>query len=117
MKSLHETVNMENVDTIDRGICPSKSGCCAKLHVTDWLNDLKNDGKPDDILEIRFKNTRKDYYQNVNNLKLQVGDLVAVEANPGHDIGLVSLMGELVSDQMKKHKVTLFNGEFRKIYR
>lgn len=108
---------MENVDTIDRGICLSKSGCCAKLHVTDWLNDIKNNGKPDDIVEVRFKNTRKDYYQNVNNLKLQVGDLIAVEANPGHDIGIISVMGELVSTQMKKRKVTLVNGEFRKVYR
>lgn len=112
-----QTVNMENVDTIDRGICLSESGCCAKLHVTDWLKDIKKDGKSDDIVEVRFKNTRKDYYQNVNNLKLQVGDLIAVEANPGHDIGIVSVMGELVSNQMKKHKVTLVNGQFRKVYR
>lgn len=108
---------MENVDTIERGICYTESGCCAKLNVTDWLKDIKSVGRTDDIIEVRFKNTRKDYYRNVNNLNLQVGDLVAVEANPGHDIGIVSLMGELVFEQMKKHKVTLVNGEFRKVYR
>ncbi len=108
---------MENIDTIERGICSSSSACCAKLNVTDWLKDVKSIGRTDDILEVRFKNTRKDYYRNVNNLNLQVGDLVAVEANPGHDIGIISLMGDLVTEQMKKHKVTLANGEIRKVYR
>jgi len=106
-----------NVDTIERGVCYTKTGCCAKLHVTDWLKDIKSSVQPTDIIEVRFKNTRKDYYQNVNNLKLEVGDLVAVESSPGHDIGIVSLMGELVYEQMRKHKVTLNNGEYRKIYR
>jgi len=105
------------VDTIERGVCRTKTGCCAKLHVTDWLGDIKTVGQWDDIIEIRFKNTRKDYYRNVNGLKLKVGDLVAVEGNPGHDIGIISLMGDLVAEQMQKHKVTLVNGEFRKIYR
>ncbi len=105
------------VDTIERGVCPTKTGCCAKLHVTDWLKDIKTTAQTIDIVEVRFKNTRKDYYRNVNNLKLEVGDLVAVESSPGHDIGIVSLMGELVFEQMKKHKVTLSNGEYRKIYR
>ncbi len=95
-----------NVDTIERGICYTKTGCCAKLHVTDWLKDIKSSVNNNDIIEVRFKNTRKDYYQNVNNLKLEVGDLVAVESSPGHDIGIISLMGELVAEQMKKHKVT-----------
>jgi cell fate regulator YaaT (PSP1 superfamily) len=53
----------------------------------------------------------------VNNLKLDPGDIVAVEANPGHDIGIVTITGDLVMEQMKKHKVTLINGEIRKIYR
>ncbi|MCD6355605.1 MAG: hypothetical protein J7L95_08645 [Prolixibacteraceae bacterium] len=108
---------MENIDTTERGLCTTHTGSCAKLHVTDWLSDIKTIGFTKDIFEVRFKNTRKDYYRNVNNLKLEVGDLVAVEASPGHDIGIISLMGELVSKQMKKHKVTMVNGEFRKIYR
>ncbi|MCG6188733.1 PSP1 domain-containing protein [Maribellus maritimus] len=105
------------IDTIERGICNSDQCGCAKLHVNDWLGDIKSTVPKQDIIEVRFKNTRKDYYINVNNLKLQVGDLVAVEANPGHDIGIISLTGELVFEQMKKHKVTLVNGELRKIYR
>ncbi len=107
---------MENVDTIDRGICSCSYGSCDKLHATDWLKDIKDYGDSD-IVEVRFKNTRKDFFRNVNNLKLTAGDLVAVEANPGHDIGIVSLTGELVAEQMKKYKVTTVNGEFRKIYR
>lgn len=108
---------MSEINTIDRGICANKSGSCSKLTVTNWLKDLKNIINPDEIIEIRFKNTRKDYYRNVNNLNIEVGDLVAVEANPGHDIGVVSVKGDLVLEQMKKHKVTLVNGELRKIYR
>lgn len=107
----------QNIDTIERGVCKTKSGCCAKLHVTDWLSDIQSTAFTNDIIEVRFKNTRKDYYQNVNNLNLVVGDLIAVESSPGHDIGIVSLMGELVHEQMRKHKVTLNNGEFRKVYR
>ncbi len=108
---------MENVDTIDRGICKSKMGCCAKLNATDWMKDIAGSKDTCGIAEVRFKNTRKDYFRNVNNLKLEAGDLVAVEASPGHDIGIVSLTGELVAEQMKKHKVTTINGELRKIYR
>ena len=108
---------MQDVDTIERGVCKSKTGCCAKLHVTDWLKDVQSTVILDDIIEVRFKNTRKDYYRNVNNLKLKTGDLVAVESSPGHDIGIVSLMGELVNEQMQKHKVTMVNGDFRKVYR
>lgn len=108
---------MQEVDTIERGVCRTESGCCAKLHVTDWLKDIKTAIPSDDIVEVRFKNTRKDYYRNVNNLHLNIGDIIAVEGSPGHDIGIVSVMGELVFNQMKRHKVTLNNGEFRKIYR
>ncbi len=108
---------MENFDTIDRGICSCSYGSCDKLHATDWLKDISVKGFESDIVEVRFKNTRKDFFKNVNNLNLQPGDLVAVEANPGHDIGIVSLTGELVAQQMKKHKVTTINGELRKIYR
>lgn len=108
---------MQDVDTIERGVCYTKTGCCAKLHVTDWLGDLETELDNNDIVEVRFKNTHKDYYQNVNKLNLEVGDLVAVESSPGHDIGIVSVMGELVHHQMRKHKATLNNGQFRKIYR
>ena len=103
--------------SIDRGCCKKQAGTCSKLEVYDWLNDVMNLSNLDDIIEVRFKNTRKDYFRNVNNLKLKTGDIVAVEASPGHDIGIVTLAGDLVRSQMKKHKVTLVNGELRKIYR
>jgi cell fate regulator YaaT (PSP1 superfamily) len=108
---------MEEINTIERGTCCNGLSSCAKLHVTDWLSDIKPTGKTEDIIEVRFKNTRKDYYQNVNDLKLKTGDLVAVQANPGHDIGIVTLTGDLVYEQMRKHKVTLMNGKLRKVYR
>lgn len=109
---------MSTGNPIFRG-CPSnkQSGTCAKLHVYDWLSDVPNTANPEEIVEIRFKNTRKDYYRNVNGLKLELGELVAVEASPGHDIGMVSLTGDLVIKQMKRHKVTMLNGELRKVYR
>ncbi|MGE4587801.1 MAG: stage 0 sporulation family protein [Mangrovibacterium sp.] len=108
---------MDNNLSIERGCCRPEGGNCCKLEVYDWLGDVGPLSDPESIVEVRFKNTRKDYYRNVNNLKLKSGDLVAVEANPGHDIGIVSLTGELVKLQMKKHKITLVNGELRKIYR
>ncbi|MDR2910358.1 MAG: hypothetical protein LBV47_03195 [Bacteroidales bacterium] len=108
---------MEKINTIERGVCCSGLGSCAKLHVTDWMGDIKSIGTTGDIIEVRFKNKRKDYYHNVDNLKLNPGDLVAVEANTGHDIGIVTLTSDLVHEQMKKHKFTLVNGELRKVYR
>lgn len=109
---------MNTGDPIFRG-CASgtNAGTCAKLEVNDWLNDIVNTVNPNELVEIRFKNTRKDYYRNVNQLTLEVGEMVAVEGNPGHDIGMVSLTGDLVLKQMKRHKVTLVNGEMRKVYR
>lgn len=108
---------MENINLIDRGVCSKNNGTCGKLQVHDWLSDVRNVANPEQIFEVRFKNTRKDYFRNVNNLSLSPGDIVAVEANPGHDIGVVSLGGDLVFEQMRKHKVSYINGEFRKIYR
>ena len=109
---------MNTQDKTARG-CPTSDrvGSCAKLNVYDWLYDIKSTINTEDIVEVRFKNTRKDYYRNVNNLVLKPGDMVAVEASPGHDIGMVSLVGDLVLKQMKRHKATLIDGELRKIYR
>ncbi len=92
--------------------CPG----CYKLGSTDWMENMP-EMFPDDIVEVRFKNTRKSYYRNVNNLPLKRGDIVAVEASPGHDIGIVSLTGDLVARQMKRVGFNPQNGEFKKIYR
>ena len=89
---------------------------CFKLHETPWQGEYP-DHEQCDIFEVRFKNTRRSFYQNVNNLDLQVGDIVAVEASPGHDIGIISLTGDMVAKQMRRVGFNPFNGEFKKIYR
>lgn len=74
----------------------------SKLHIFDWLADIPGNENACDLVEVQFKNTRKGYYRNSNGLDLQKGDMVAVEASPGHDIGTVTLTGRLVPLQMKK---------------
>jgi len=78
---------------------------------------LPNGQKPFDVVEVRFKNSRKEFFRNTNGLSLNVGDVVAVEANSGHDIGTVSLTGELVRLQMKKRNQKIDSEEIKKIYR
>lgn len=85
--------------------CSSVDTCgnSYKLSVFDWLSDISPSGsKVSEYVEVRFKNDRKLYYKNVNNLPLHIGSIIAVESSPGHDIGVVSLAGELVKIQMKK---------------
>ena len=89
---------------------------CYKLHESAWLEEYP-DNIPTDIFEVRFKNTRRSFYRNVNNLPLKRGDIVAVEASPGHDIGIISLTGDMVAKQIKRVGFTPFNGEYKKIYR
>lgn len=109
----------------DSGIpkgCGSKGTCgtdsCNKLSVFDWLSNMQypTGFEPFDVVEVRFKNGRKDFYKNNTKIHLQIGDIVATEASPGHDIGVVSLTGELVKVQMKKKNVDPY-GETLKIYR
>jgi cell fate regulator YaaT (PSP1 superfamily) len=96
--------------------CPNTGGC-TKLSVFDWLRDIPHGISENDLVEVRFKNTRKGYYLNVNSLNLKPGEMVAVEASPGHDIGMVSLTGPLVMNQLRKYKINPAEYEFRKIYR
>jgi cell fate regulator YaaT (PSP1 superfamily) len=102
-------------DAADTHSCTSS--VCSKLDVFDWLRDIPAGIVPLDLVEVRFKNTRKGFYKNVNGLSLKQGDIVAVEASPGHDIGVVSLIGELVSEQIKRYKARTDNGEYKKVYR
>ncbi len=97
-------------------VCAQPVEGCFKLHETAWLEDYP-DNLPNDIFEVRFKNTRRSYYRNVNGLELHRGDIVAVEASPGHDIGIISLTGDMVARQMRRVGFNPFNGEFKKIYR
>lgn len=88
-----------------------------KLTVYNWMEDTPEGCTPSEIVEVRFKNTRKGFYLNNSNLKLNIGDIVAVEAALGHDIGIVSLTGELVREQMRLKKVDLERNPLKKIYR
>jgi cell fate regulator YaaT (PSP1 superfamily) len=95
----------------------SKSCGCSKLATTDWLKDIPGANNFNDIIEVRFKNTRKAYYRNVHNIRFRSGDVVAVEASPGHDIGVVSLTGELVLRQLFKYGISKDSEELKKVYR
>ena len=102
----------------NNGSCGTGGGC-NKLNVFDWLGNmsLPEGQTPCDVVEIRFKNSRKEFYRNVNNLTLNVGDVVATESSPGHDIGVVSITGELAKIQLKKKNVSYDSEEIKKIYR
>ncbi|MBP6755643.1 MAG: hypothetical protein KA210_05795 [Bacteroidia bacterium] len=102
----------------NNGSCGT-GGSCNKLNVFDWLGNmsLPEGQAPCDVVEIRFKNSRKEFYRNVNDLTLNVGDVVATEASPGHDIGVVSITGELVKIQLKKKNINYDSEDIKKIYR
>jgi len=103
--------------------CKNNGTCgtdgCNKLTVFDWLSNMSLPGnmEPFNGVEIRFKNGRKHFYKNPEKLTLSIGDIVATEASPGHDIGIVTLTGELVRVQMKKKKLPPSIDELPKVYR
>jgi cell fate regulator YaaT (PSP1 superfamily) len=101
----------------DRGLC---SCACGRqdhqLNTYDWLADVPGNAESTDLVEVQFKNTRKGYYHNVNHLPLAKGDYVAVEANPGHDIGVVTLTGRLVLLQIRKANLKSAD-DIKRIYR
>ena len=102
----------------DRGLC--HKGCGRQNHqlnTFDWLADVPGNNQTTDLVEVQFKNTRKGYYHNVNNLDLKKGDIVAVEANPGHDIGVVTLTGRLVKLQIKKSSTVKSPDDIKRVYR
>lgn len=101
--------------------CMGKKGCSKiqnnKLNTYDWLCDVPDAENATDYIEVQFKNTRKGYYLNNSKIPLEKGDMVAVEASPGHDIGTVTLTGKLVLLQMKKNNVRTEGVEIKKVYR
>ncbi len=105
------------------GGCKNNGTCgtdgCNKLTVFDWLSNMElPDGQQlFNYVEVRFKNSRKEYYKNTENLQLKIGDIVATQAETGHDIGMVTLTGELVRIQLKKRKIKYDVDDFPKIYR
>ena len=104
-----------DINSVPKG-CKSNGSCatdgCEKLSVFDWLSNMAipTGQKPVNVVEVRFKNGRKHFYRNADELKISIGDVVAVEGNPGHDVGVVSLTGELIKVQMKKKGLDI-NGE------
>lgn len=92
---------------------------CAKLDSYDWLEDIPLSDKAISsvFVEVRFKNSKKDFLKVFTSMKLEEGDIVAVESSPGHDIGIVSLTGEAVKLQMEKKKYRLDEDQIKKVYR
>lgn len=99
----------------NQGSCGTDS--CNKLSVFDWLSNMSSSVQSQfDGVEVRFKNSRKEFFRNTDNLSLTIGDVVATEASPGHDVGIVTLTGELVKIQMKKKGIDP-QSEIPKVYR
>lgn len=100
------------------GLCRkgSNPGHYCQLNTYDYLADIPGNDEITDLVEVQFKNTRKGYYRNTNALPLEKGDIVAVEASPGHDIGTVTLTGKLVNLQIKKANLKSMD-DIKRIYR
>ena len=113
----YKNMKLKIMTGCDRGLC---RGACGRqdhqLNTYDWLADIPGNAESTDLVEVQFKNTRKGYYHNVNNLELKKGDIVAVEANPGHDIGVVTLTGRLVQLQVKKANLKSAD-DIKRVYR
>lgn len=95
--------------------CNYRAGCC-KMEVYNWLKGVRQE-QYNDLFEVRFKNTRKGIYRNASGQSIKTGDKVVVEAVNGHDLGIVTLEGPIVANQMKAKNIDPANFEFRKIYR
>lgn len=95
--------------------CTYKRGCC-KLGVFNWLEGISQDDMKD-LFEVRFKNTRKLIYRNTSEQNLKIGDIVVVEAQNGYDVGIITLAGPIIANQLKRDRIDPQTYEFRKIYR
>ena len=107
---------------INNGSCQISEKSCKRnshhmLPVMDWMSDVPSAGEEMDLVEVQFKNTRKGYYHNINHLPLEKGVVVIVDANPGYDMGEVTLTGRLVPVQIKKSNINLERYEIRNIIR
>ncbi len=92
---------------------------CTKLNVFNWIDKIKppKNFPTKELVEVRFKNSRKDFFAVPEDLDLEEGDIIAVEASPGHDIGIVTIAGEIVKLQLKNKKIDINKTEFKKVYR
>lgn len=102
-------------DSNDISSCENTGG--NKLNTYNYLENISEEYQNCEIVEVRFKNTRKAFFRSNSSLKLRVGDIVAVESSPGHDIGIVSLTGQLVMRQIKRHNMKISENDMKKIYR
>ena len=105
----------------DTNNCFARGNCCVKLNANklntfDWLSNIPGADRATNYVEVQFKNTRKGFYVNDSGLSLKKGDIVAVEAMPGHDIGTVSLAGKLVLFQMRKNNIR-DDTDIKRVYR
>jgi cell fate regulator YaaT (PSP1 superfamily) len=119
-------MSAENIESQDNTVAQAaenictKAPCdrgCLKLPAYNWLEDIVDSNEFKEVVEVQFKNTRKGYFSNANNIRLVKGDIVAVEASPGHDIGIVSLTGNLVQYKLNIEEINYKEQEFKKIYR
>lgn len=114
--------NCSSENGVPKG-CKSNGACgvggCGKLSVYDWLADIElpSGQSTYDVVEVRFKNSRKGFFRNMKDIRLQVGDAVVVEASPGYDVGVVSVVGELARIQVRKKAPGFKPHEARKIFR
>ena len=113
---------MEETFVIDNGSCQiSRKSCNRNSHhmlpVVDWMSDVPKTPDESDLVEVQFKNTRKGYYHNAEHLPLEKGSVIIVEANPGCDMGEVTLTGRLVATQIKKNRINTERYEIRNVIR
>ena len=113
---------MEETFVIDNGSCQiSRKSCNRNSHhmlpVVDWMSDVPKTPDESDLVEVQFKNTRKGYYHNAEHLPLEKGSVIVVEANPGCDMGEVTLTGRLVATQIKKNRINTERYEIRNVIR
>lgn len=129
MEQINNNIENEKNSFFSRGCCQpphmyqdnstiAKHSCCM-LDSYDWLGgiDLPHGQPVFDYIEVRFKNSRKDFFRTLSDTNYNIGDIVAVEASAGHDVGIVSLVGEIVKLQMKKKKIVLGSENIKKVYR
>ena len=99
-------------------VCACERRSCSKVTSTNWLKGIRQPTeKPFDIVEVRFKNNHKDFYRLPDGLEVTEGDIVAVEGQPGHDVGIVCMTGELCRLQMRKHRISPDSENIRKLFR
>ncbi len=112
---------MDDITLNDHASNPGVKGFCGntrqQLPVVDWLADIPEAQLETDLVEVQFKNTRKGYFVNSTHIQIEKGDTVVVESNPGHDVGIVTLMGRLVLNQIKKSKLNMERYDIRRVYR